>query len=457
MSKFAPWKILDIDLSEDIPELNIEPNYQGIYAVFWWRGIPLGDREIFASDLPLRASALRNLAIEAITPAIGDRLLKNGFKAPLPVTYPDPAWDKPPDFHALLALQQPLQQLQQTYAQPVNNSISVVICTRNRPEQLARCLRSLLNLSQPPQQIIVVDNAPSDDTTREIVAQIPQVQYVLEPIPGLSKARNTGIHHATGEIIAFTDDDVEVHPDWCVRLQQAFVNPQVLAVTGLMLPAELETEAQYIFHKGSGSSAWDYRAINHDMQFFENMKHRGVPVWRIGAGANMAFRRQAFELVGYFDERLGAGASGCSEDSEMWYRILAEGWICRYEPTSVVFHYHRRDIEAFKSQAYQYMRGHVTALLVQFANYQHWGNLRRLCLTLPKNYLVAILRPLKYGFSPRYSSVFTEILGCVSGIQFYLNNRKKPAWSTPVVNSKSPTESNLQNSQLITSSIKPGN
>jgi hypothetical protein len=136
---------------------------------------------------------------------------------------------------------------------------------------------------------------------------------------------------------------------------------------------------------------------------------------------------------------------------------LAEGWICRYEPTSVVFHYHRRDIEAFKSQAYQYMRGHVTALLVQFANYQHWGNLRRLCLTLPKNYLVAILRPLKYGFSPRYSSVFTEILGCVSGIQFYLNNRKKPAWSTPVVNSKSPTESNLQNSQLITSSIKPGN
>ncbi|MEJ1933974.1 glycosyltransferase, partial [Nostoc sp. NIES-2111] len=456
MSKFAPWKILHIDLSEDIPELNPQPNYQGIYAVFWWRGIPLGDREIFASQLPLSASALRNLAIEAITPAIGDRLLKNGFKAPLPVVYPDPTWDEPPDFQALLGLQQPLQQLQQTYVQPVNNSISVVICTRNRPEQLARCLRSLLNLSQPPQQIIVVDNAPSDDTTREMVAQIPQVQYLLEPIPGLSKARNTGIHHATGEIIAFTDDDVEVHPDWCVRLQQAFVNPQVLAVTGLMLPAELETEAQYIFHKGSGSSAWDYRAINHDMQFFENMKHRGVPVWRIGAGANMAFRRQAFELVGYFDERLGAGASGCSEDSEMWYRILAEGWICRYEPTSVVFHYHRRDIEAFKSQAYQYMRGHVTALLVQFANYQHWGNLRRLCLTLPKNYLVAILRPLKYGFSPRYSSVFTEILGCVSGIQFYLNNRKKPAWSTPVVNSKSPTESNLQNSQLITSSIKPG-
>ncbi|HIK04017.1 MAG TPA: glycosyltransferase [Trichormus sp. M33_DOE_039] len=430
MSNFAPWKVLHIDLSAGVPELHPEPKYQGIYAVFWWRGIPLGDREIFTAELPIPATALRNLALQAITPAVGDRLLENGFKAPLPVVDPDPAWDQPPDFQALLALQKPLEQLEKTYAQPVRNSISVVICTRNRPEQLERCLRSLLNLSHPPQQIIVVDNAPSNDTTRQIVAQIPQVEYVLEPKPGLSLARNTGIRHSTGEIIAFTDDDVEVHPDWCLRLQQAFVNPQVLAVTGLMLPAELETEAQFMFHQGSGESRWEYRATNFGIEFFENMKHRGVPVWRIGAGANMAFHRQAFEVVGYFDERLGAGASGCSEDSEMWYRILAEGWLCRYEPTAVVFHYHRRDFEAFQDQAYQYMRGHVTALLVQFANYKHWGNLRRLCITLPKYYLRSILRILKNGFQPRSSSVFTEIIGCLSGIKFYLNHRNQPAWST---------------------------
>lgn len=129
----------------------------------------------------------------------------------------------------------------------------------------------------------------------------------------------------------------------------------------------------------------------------------------------------------------------------MWYRILAEGWICRYEPTSVVFHYHRRDIEAFKSQAYQYMRGHVTALLIQFANYKHWGNLWRLFLTLPKYYVASILRSLKHGSSLRSSSVFTGILGCISGIKFYINNRKKPAWSYPADNSK-----------LITSSINSG-
>ncbi|WP_066379088.1 glycosyltransferase family 2 protein [Anabaena sp. CA = ATCC 33047] len=432
MSNFTPWKVLHIDLSKGIPELQPKPKYQGIYAVFWWRGIPLGDREIFTADLPIPPSALRNLALSAITPAVGDRLLENGFNAPLPVVYPDPAWDKPPDFQALLALQQPLEQLQQTYNQPVNNSISVVICTRNRPEQLARCLRSLLNLSQPPQQIIVVDNAPADDSTRQIVAQMPEIEYVLEPRPGLSVARNTGIRHCTGEIIAFTDDDVEVHPDWCVRLQQAFVNPKVLAVTGLMLPAELETEAQYIFHKGSADSSWEYRATNFGMEFFENMKHRGVPVWRIGAGANMAFRRQAFEIVGYFDERLGAGASGCSEDSEIWYRILAEGWLCRYEPTAVVFHYHRRDFDAFQDQAYQYMRGHVTALLVQFANYKHWGNLRRLYLTLPKYYLTSILRTVKNGFESKSSYIFVQIAGCLAGIKFYINHRKKPAWTDKI-------------------------
>jgi glycosyltransferase involved in cell wall biosynthesis len=430
MSNFAPWKVLHLDLSEDLPELNHESNYQGIYVVFWWRGIPLGDREILTAQLPMAATTLRNIALPAITATVGDRLLENGFKAPLPVVCANPARDKPSDFQALLALQQPLQQLQQTYTQPVNNSISVVICTRNRPEQLARCLRSLVNLSQPPQQIIVVDNAPSDDNTRQVVAQIPQIEYVLEPRPGLSVARNTGILHSTGEIIVFTDDDVEVHPDWCLRLQQAFLHPKVLAVTGLMLPAELETEAQFMFYKGSGGSGWGYRAINFDMQFFEDMKHLGVPVWRIGAGANMAFRRRAFDVVGYFDERLGAGASGCSEDSEMWYRILAEGWICRYEPTSVVFHYHRRNFDAFKDQAYQYMRGHVTALLIQFAKYKHWGNLRRLCLSLPRYYANLTLQRLKKGFQPRYSSVFTEILGCLSGIKFYINNRKKPAWSS---------------------------
>ncbi|KAB8319054.1 glycosyltransferase [Tolypothrix campylonemoides VB511288] len=435
MSTFAPWKVLHIELSEGIPTLTAEPKYQGIYVVFWWYGIPLGHQEISAAQLPMPATQLANLVVQTITPAVGDRLFFHGFKESLPVISENPSRDKPPEFQALVALPQPLKRLQERCSQPLSGSISVIVCTRNRPEQLAQCLRSLQALCQPPKQIIVVDNAPADDSTRQVVAQIPGIEYVLEPRPGLSVARNTGIRHSIGDIIAFTDDDVLVHPDWITRLQQGFYDPKVMAVMGLMLPAELETEAQFIFHKSSGGPSWGYRALTFGTHFFEETKHQGVPVWLMGAGANMAFRRNAFELVGYFDERLGAGASGCSEDSEFWYRVLAEGWLCRYEPTAVIFHYHRSDLDSLKHQMYQYMRGHVTALFVQFANYKHWGNLYRLLIALPKYYATRLLQEVKRGFALRHSSLLSEIVGCVSGVKFYIDNRKTPAWhslpSTP--------------------------
>jgi GT2 family glycosyltransferase len=421
VNSFAPWKIIHIKLNEDIPALRAEPKYQGIHAVFWWCDLPLAHEEISAAQLPMSATQLANLAVQKITPAVGDRLLNHGFKAPLPVISQNPSRDTPVDFQSLMGLQQPLKKLQECSLQSVSGSVSVVVCTRNRPEQLVRCLRSLQNLSQPPLQIIVVDNAPSDDATRQLVAQMPDIQYVLESRPGLSIARNTGIRHSIGDIIAFTDDDVEVHPNWIARLQQGFENPKVMAVTGLVLPGELETEAQVAFEKGFGGFSQGYRVLTFDSQFFEDMRYRGVPVWRIGAGANMAFRRKVFELVGYFDERLGAGASGCSEDSEFWYRILAEGWFCRYEPIAVVYHYHRSDLDSLKYQMYQYMRGHVAALLLQFARYKHWGNLHRLFVALPKYYTRRFLSGLLKDFkSFNKMMLLAEVLGCFSGVQYYL-------------------------------------
>lgn len=417
------WKVLNIELSEGIPALPGEPNYEWLLIVFWWYGVPLGHQEISAAQLPMPATQLTNLVVQAITPAVGSHLLEYGFKGSLPVISKNPSRDIPPDFHALMALEQPLDKLRERWSKPVEGSVSLVICTRNRPEQLAGCLRSLQNLSQPLHEILVVDNAPSSDATRQLVAQMQGIQYVLEPRPGLSVARNTGIRKSTGDIIAFTDDDVIVHPEWITRLQRGFQDHRVMAVTGLMLPAQLETEAELIFHKGSGGPGWKYQSLTFDPQFFEEMKRWGVPVWRIGAGANMAFRRKAFELVGDFDERLGAGASGCSEDSELWYRVLAEGWLCRYEPTAVVFHYHRNDLDSLKQQMYQYMRGHVAALLIQFARYKHWGNLRRLFFALPRYYSGLLVRGFFKGFKERYSTVSAEILGCFLGVKFYLQNR----------------------------------
>lgn len=430
MISFAPYKILHIELSQGIPTLTPEAKYQGIYAVFWWYGIPLGHQEISTVELPMPARSLYYLIVQTITPAVHNSFIDKGFKARLPISK-NPSRDTLVDFYTLMTLLSPLKQLQENFSQPVTTgSVSVIVCTRNRPQQLAKCLYSLSYLSQRPKQILVVDNAPTDDATFKVVAQMPGIEYVLEPRPGLSIARNTGIRHSTGDIIAFTDDDAIVHPDWSIRLQQGFYDPKIMAVTGLMLPAELETEAQLIFQRSSGGPSWGYHSLTFDSQFFEEMKHQGVPVWYIGAGANMAFRRQAFELVGYFDERLGAGASGCSEDSEVWYRILADGWICRYEPTAVIYHYHRSDLDGLKHQAYQYMRGHVAALLIQFFNYKHWGNLRRLFIILPKYYAMRLWREFKTGFEVKRSSIFSEIAGCLAGIKFYINNKKVPTWQS---------------------------
>lgn len=429
MSTFTTWKILHLALNENIPGLPAYSECQGVYVVFWWHSIPLGDHWILATHLPMSATQLVNLALQTITETVSKLLFQQDYKVPLPELTNNFLQKELPDFHTLVSLNQPLSQLRTHLLQPVSDgkSVSVVVPTKDRPEQLARCLHSLQDLSQRPYEILVVDNALSSDATRQLVAQIPDIQYILEPQPGASKARNTGIDHATGDIIAFIDDDMTAHPDWIVRLQQSFQNPEVMAVTGLVLPGELETEAQFIFEK-YWSFNRGYSPLNFGTQFFEQMKNRGVPVWLIGGSGNMAIRRNAFDMLGKFDERLGGGAkaAGCSEDSEFLYRLLAENLLCCYEPMAVAYHYHRKDMGSLKKQAYSYMRGHVAALLIQSANYKHWGNLRRLFLALPKYYTKLFLSGLIKGFKPRHSTLLVEILGCFSGVSFYLQNRYFP-------------------------------
>jgi GT2 family glycosyltransferase len=314
--------------------------------------------------------------------------------------------------------------MRETAAAACQDTVSVIICTRDRPDQLAHCLRSLQTLVTPPQEIIVVDNAPSSDATQTLVAQYPQVHYVHEPRPGLSVARNAGLRVATGDLIAFTDDDVEVHAHWLEQLRPAFRDPAVMAVTGLIIPAKLDTEAEQVFQRGSTGFGWGYRPLVFDHRFFAEMKPLGVPVWRIGAGANMAFRRSIFAEVGGFDPRLGAGASGCSEDSELWYRLLAAGWSCRYEPTAVVYHHHRADLSSLNQQMHAYMRGHAVALLVQAENPGHWGNIRRLAIALPRYYGRRLVGGCIHRFQGSYSTVLPEIRGLISGVGFYLRHRQ---------------------------------
>jgi len=420
MHPFKPWKILHLDLGGKIPNLYSKEGIGGFLVVFWKHTIPLGHRWISPRDLPMTSRDLLEHALAVIIPAAASHLVGHPIEKTSPKT---DSHNLNMDFRILSRLKQPLNALERNLSfaadMSKNRSTSVVICTRDRPEKLRRCLESLKNMCDPPDELWVIDNAPCSNETQQVVANFIDVRYIHEPRPGLDIARNTGICHSSGEIIAFTDDDAIVHPDWLKRVQQAFRDARVMAVTGLVLPAELETEAQFLFetHWGFGRG---YQTRLFGPGFFEHSKDRGVPAWEIGAGANMAFRRTVFDRVGLFDERLDVGAAGCSGDSEMWYRILAKRGYIYYDPTAVVYHHHRRDPEDLHRQIYHYMRGHAAALLVQFERYRHWGNIRRMALSLPRYYAGLTFDGLRSGFTGRKSTLKAELLGTLSGIRYYL-------------------------------------
>ena len=318
-----------------------------------------------------------------------------------------------------------VQSLTPLLGEGQEQSVSVVICTRNRRDDLKKCLDQLLLSIQERDEIIVVDNAPDNNSTASLVAQYNNVTYVLEPKKGLDNARNTGAKAASNQIIAYTDDDVQVATDWVDNIRHAFDDPMTMAVTGLVIPQSLETRTQYIFERYWGFNR-GYQKRVFDKAYFDVMLPYGVPVWDIGAGANMAFRKAAFELVGYFDERLDVGAAGCSGDSEIWYRILASGWNCVYQPMAVAYHEHRKEKKALNNQLYHYMRGNTSSLLIQHEQWGHEGNLKRLYTYLPEYYWARIKERIKHGYKENFGSILTEIRGCIAGWRYYQQVKLQP-------------------------------
>jgi glycosyltransferase involved in cell wall biosynthesis/SAM-dependent methyltransferase len=375
MPDLRPRRILHVDLSTGLPERGVEGP---VFLVVWWRDLVLGYAHLSADA---SATELATRVAQLVAPSVARRILGTSREPRPPGRAPEPN----PDFDALRSLEAPLRRLDSALDAGSDHlpTVTVAVCTRNRPDSLERCLQSITSAAPGPDELLVVENGIDGGPTREVVDRFRAARYVAEPRPGLSAARNAAVRESSSEALAFVDDDVVVHPRWLVPLRRGFDDDRVMAVTGLVLPAELETEAQVAFETTHGGLGLGYQRAYYDRSFLRATVAYGMPVWKIGAGANMALRRSAFDLVGDFDERLGAGAAGCSEDSELWYRLIAEGWACRYEPDSVVFHHHRRENAALARQIHDYTRGHVAALFVQFGRFHDPGNLRRALLALP--------------------------------------------------------------------------
>jgi GT2 family glycosyltransferase len=238
--------------------------------------------------------------------------------------------------------------------------ISVIVATHDRPELLRHCLDSLLRTEYPAFEVIVVDNAPADDGAQQLVHEVfrHRVRYVREPVAGLARAHNQGLAAARGSIAAFTDDDTLVDPRWLSALAEAFTQDRRIGcVTGLILPAELETAAQAAlewhggFAKGYAARTWSLQDPPTDPLF-------PFTAGRFGSGTNMAFRTELLHALGGFDPATGTGTPAHGGDDLLaFFEVLAAGHTLAYQPSAIVWHRHRRTADALRAQAYGYGAG----------------------------------------------------------------------------------------------------
>ncbi|MGC1306853.1 MAG: glycosyltransferase [Phormidesmis sp.] len=335
------YPILDIELSEPLPDLAADERDTGLALVLRYGDRPIGFvLQPMQPNQPLSKAALGDL----LSQQIGAKLLQEKIHQ---------------------ALNVPVS----TNAFP---TLTVAICTKDRPDNVKRCLTSLLalqhpNLEQPTQfEILVVDNAPSDERTRHLVGSMPTVSYTLEPKPGLDFARNHALHTASGELIAFLDDDVVVDRGWLKGLQEAWAeNPDAAAFTGLVLPYELETEAQIAFEQRGG-----FRRGFEKIRYGQSL--RGNPCYPcgagiFGAGCNMTFQRHILLAIGGFDEALDTGKPlPGGGDLDIFYRVIRAGYPLVYEPTYLIYHQHRQTMAQLQHQYWTWGLGFMAFVVKSF-------------------------------------------------------------------------------------------
>jgi glycosyltransferase involved in cell wall biosynthesis len=202
---------------------------------------------------------------------------------------------------------------------------SVIVCTRYRSQSLERCLASLEGMDGLDPEVIVVDNTPGDPETERVTTGAG-ARYVVETKSGLSRARNAGIDAATGELIAFLDDDAVADRAWLSRHLEVLADESLMASTGRILPVAKA--------RGPDLGEEPFVVDHNDPWWFERANFGGL-----GGGANMAFKYEAFGRGMRFRETLGLGADiGGFEENYFWFKMIESGARIAYVPGAVIWH-----------------------------------------------------------------------------------------------------------------------
>jgi glycosyltransferase involved in cell wall biosynthesis len=334
-----PYTIAQIELTQPLPTVKIPADHSGMALILRHRDRPIG---LLLRSLP-PDSQIPPVQLEPlIAQAVGVKLLQEQIRTEI---FPPTIREGFP-------------------------RLTVAICTKDRPDNVARLLRSLLPLQQNDLlsqfEILVVDNASSDDRTKDLITTLPTVRYSYEPKAGLNFARNRALQDATGELLAFLDDDVTVDRQWLNGLQETWAeNPDAAAFTGLILPYELETDAQILFEQRGGFRR-GFEKIRYDQTMPDNPSYPcGAGIF--GAGCNMAFQRHILLKLDGFDEALDTGKPlPGGGDLDIFYRVIRAGYPIAYEPQYLVYHQHRRELSQLQHQYWTWGLGLMSFVIKSF-------------------------------------------------------------------------------------------
>jgi len=219
-------------------------------------------------------------------------------------------------------------------------NITVILCTYNRCQSLAKALDSIAAQVLPEHvkwEVLVVDNNSTDQTravTEDFCRLYPgRFRYLVEPQQGLSSARNAGVREAMGDVLAFTDDDVTVESNWLRNLTAGLCSGEWAGAGGRILPERTFSPPPWLELSGPRNllgALCAYRDPGDVPGDFKDPPY----------GANMAFRKEMFQKYGYFRTDLGHRPDSKIgfEDTEFGRRLMVGGERLSYVPSAVVYH-----------------------------------------------------------------------------------------------------------------------
>ncbi|MGC1166115.1 MAG: glycosyltransferase [Solirubrobacterales bacterium] len=356
--EFSPVRIHDIEIGaplETLPAGTTEAGepFGSCLCLVRIHGRPLGTVEV---ELPPRGVAPERLAarIEAtLGEEIAAHLREDGLQ-PAPLSA---AGITGPEVPACA-----VQRERMLEAPP---TVSVVIVTRGRPKRVLRTVLSILGCRYPHDRydVIIVDTPKEGEPPLSFdAADLPAdatVRVVVEPEQGISRGRNRGLWEATGEIVVFADDDVDVDENWLPTLIAAFdLGDGVDAVAGPTLPAAIETPTERWFEGFGGlQRGYETRIYSLDAPPPDQPLFPFIP-GALGSGRSMAFRRDAFRRLGGFDVVLGPPTPTLAgEDIEGLLRFVLNGRQVVHEPAALVWHAHPREYGMLRRRMWGYGLG----------------------------------------------------------------------------------------------------